>query len=186
MQSGLQRKSAFLPAQLRERCPFFAEFAAKLDCRERTEIGAVAVNFGFFSGSASGSPICLMCAGEAFAITIRMHGECRLDFANLLSTTYSHFSRRVRSTVTCDAARNFGTGVLLGLIMLPGVVSPHRSAPRQLGTAQLSRAYPPSKERRYQEQPKTHLSSVSCGFLVASARTVGRFTATSLHRGIAI
>jgi hypothetical protein len=49
MLSELQRKSAFFPWEIGERCPFFAEFASKWDCRERTEVAALAVIFGFFS-----------------------------------------------------------------------------------------------------------------------------------------
>jgi hypothetical protein len=49
-QSGQRRNPVFLPPEMRERCPFFAEFACKPDCREWTAIAALATNFGFFSG----------------------------------------------------------------------------------------------------------------------------------------
>jgi hypothetical protein len=64
MQSGVQRKSAFSPSEIRERCPFFADFASKRDCREGTEVAALATKFGFFSEPASSSPVSQVCAGE--------------------------------------------------------------------------------------------------------------------------
>jgi len=65
MQSGLQRNSAFSPSKIRERCPFFAKCVSKRDCRERTEVAALAINFGSFSEPASSSPISQVGTGES-------------------------------------------------------------------------------------------------------------------------